>query len=597
MKLSDYVISFLEKNGVKDIFLLSGGGMMHLLDSVNSNDKINKYYNLNEQASSYCADTYAQATNKLGVCMVTTGPGATNAITGMVSAHLDSSPVLVISGQVRTDAMIGNTGARQVGAQEVSIVPIVESYTKYAVTVMKADEIKYNLEKAVYLATHGRKGAVWVDIPLDIQAAQINENELIGFTPEEEIDDISEDKISELYKLVSMAKRPVILAGSGVFFADASESFAKLANYLKIPVLSTYKFREISSKIEDGIFYGSPGVVSARYSNYILQNSDLLIVIGSGLRYYTTAFNEANFAPLAKKININVDITEISKLKMDFELIFNNNALTVIEALLQRLIEYVRPNMGEWEDYCKNIKRKYPVKAEIIRTQQNLADFWAVYESVKGNLNNDDVLSTVNVSRCKLPFLYDFIVKEQQRLVQPCGLGAMGQGIPAVIAACIALDKKRTIMFEGDGSLQHNIQELALIKTYDLPIKLFIDNNGGYSQIYGMQSNHFKGRLAGCNPESGVCFPNLEDIAKAYGIEYVSIKTANEIEEKVKLVLKDDRAVICEMFTQIDFPEVLVTKSRVLSNGQMASSSLEDLFPFLPEEEHSQNMIGRKKDI
>lgn len=596
MKLSDYIIQFLEKYGVRDIFLLAGGGIMHLLDSVAQSEKINKYYNLNEQATSFCADAYAQTNNKLGVCMVTTGPGATNAITGIASAHIDSSPVLVLSGQVRTNSMVGDTGARQMGAQEVDIISIVKPITKYAVTIMKAEEIRYHLEKAIYLAKHGRSGAVWLDIPLDIQAMQIQEETLIGFDPIKEgyVKCINyEDEIKKIYLMLLAAKRPVILAGSGVFFADATEDFARLVNQLKIPVLSSAKFKHIVSKLDKDLFYGSVRSFAPRYTNYILQNSDLLIVIGCGLRYYMTAFNDKNFAPLAKKININVDITEINKLDIYFDIRIIGDAKNVIQQLNNNVKLY-HNNIDEWKKYCYDIKQKYPVLKEIIRKEPERTDIWAVYEKAKKLFRSNDVITTVCTSLCIFPYYLDFEPEKDQLLIQTCGLGAMGHGIPAAIATCIASGKRRTIMFEGDGALQHNIQELALISTYKLPIKLFIDSNQGYSQIYGMQNNHFKGRHAGCTPDSGVCFPNLEMIAKAYHIKYIGIKLASEIDEKVKEVLKDNQAVICEMFTPIDFPTILITKSRILEDGQMATSSLEDLYPFLPPEEHKSNMISRK---
>ncbi len=590
MKLSDYVIKFLEDYGVTDMFLLSGGGIMHLLDSVNSSKKISKYYNLNEQATSFCADSYAQASGKLGVCMVTTGPGATNAITGVASGHIDSSPMLIISGQVRTNTMIGDSGARQIGAQEVNIVPIVKPITKYAVTVMDANLIRYHLEKAVYLATHERPGAVWIDIPLNIQAQQIDPEKLEGFTPPHSQQNIDTGKTQQFFELLAESKRPVILAGSGVFFSGAVENLIEFAKIINIPVLSTQKLRRIAADLPKEMYFGSPGIPAARYANYVLQNSDLLIVIGCGLRYYITAFDEEHFAPYAKKVIINIDETEINKLKMPLHLSLCADAKLVLSELTNAAKNYQMPDIQKWWAYCKNIKEKYPVNKDIEHTE--VPDYWAVADSCIKRLRSDDIITTVSSNNCILPFYCHYEPCQNQKLIQMIGLGSMGHGVPAVIATCIAFGKKRTIMFEGDGSLQHNIQELALIKTHNLPIKLFIDNNSGYGQIYGMQQNHFSGRLAGCNPESGVNFPNLEKIAYAYGIDYVSIKSSQEIDEKIEDVLKDDRPVICEFFTEIDFPAYFVTKSRVLPDGQMTSSVLEDLYPFLPADEHKANMIA-----
>lgn len=602
MKVSDYVVHLLEEAGVTDVFLLAGGGLMHLLDSVSRSKRITSYYNLNEQASSFCADSYAQASNRLGVCMVTTGPGATNAITGAASAFIDSSPVLVISGQVRTNAMIGETGARQIGAQEVSIVPMVRPVTKYAKTILKAEDVRYHIEKGIYLATHGRKGTVWIDIPLDIQAQQVDPDRLKGFDPEAEkvavyvSEDALQSTVVELENLLMKSQRPVILAGSGIFFAGAEKEFAQLASRLGVPVLCTNKFSRIASRLDKSLFFGAPGANAPRYSNYILQNSDLLIILGCGLRYYITAFDESHFAPWAKKANVNIDAAEMTKLSMTFDVSLVCDAKKFIKKSLDEMALIHLDHISQWKSYCIDIKARYPVLQEALRVGGQDLTSWVVYSSLKQQLHDDDVIATVSASYCILPFYLDFEATGCQQVVQTVGLGSMGHGVPCAIAVCIASGKKRTIMFEGDGSLQHNIQELALIRQYELPIKLFIENNGGYSSIYKMQQNHFKGHLAGCSPESGVLFPSLEKIASAYGIEYVSIRTTGEVKNKMKYILDNSRAMICELFTSIDFPDLLSTKSRVLENGQMATSKLEDLYPFLSEEEHIKNMIGQQSD-
>ena len=306
MKLSDYVVEFLRRREVQDVFLLSGGGIMHLLDSLAKEDRIHKYYNLHEQASGFAADGYAQYANKLGVVFATTGPGATNVVTSLASAYIDSTPLLVISGQVRRDTITTLAGVRQTGAQEVGIIPIVESVTKYAVTVMDPADIRYVLERAVYTALHDRPGTVWVDIPLDVQAAEIDPSSMRGYKPEEKAAAVNAEDLKEIAAMLAAAKRPVILAGTGVMLAGAREAFVQMVNELQIPTVTSRRARRLFHRGGDRYFYGSTGMVAPRYANYVLQNADFLLVIGSGLRYYLTAYNDENFAPHARKVMVNI---------------------------------------------------------------------------------------------------------------------------------------------------------------------------------------------------------------------------------------------------------------------------------------------------
>ena len=320
IKLSDYVVKFLEEIDVKNVFLLSGGGMMHLLDSVSRSKKIKYFCNLNEQATSICADASAQYNNELGVCMVTTGPGGTNAITGVTASFLDSIPVLVISGQAKTSDLVGDKKVRQVGLQEVNITEIVKPVTKYAVTVKNKDEIKYHLQKAVYLAKNGRRGPVWVDIPLDLQGALIDEAALKEFTPEPGIvydAAIPDDNdIKNIYSMINQSKRPVFLIGYGVVAANAGREMKEVAHLLNIPVLSSWRAKGVFDG-SDNLYYDHPGSPGYRYSNLILQNSDLLIIIGSRLNVAMTAYNQEHFAPQAKKIMVDIDRYEIANVGMN----------------------------------------------------------------------------------------------------------------------------------------------------------------------------------------------------------------------------------------------------------------------------------------
>ena len=595
MKVSDYLISRLQGFGVKDVFLLSGGGMMHMLDSLAKNNNINKYYNLNEQATSFCADAYAQTTNTLGVCFVTTGPGATNAITGVASAHIDSTPLLVISGQVRTDAMVGDKKVRQYGAQEIGIIPIVESITKYAVTIMKAEEIRYHLEKAIYLATHGRKGAVWLDVPLDVQGAQIAPDSLKAFDPVAEnlepAGHVSDEDIHAVYELLKTAKRPVLLVGYGVIQAGAWRALMDFVRKIGVPVLSSYRAKGLLASNLDVNFFGCPSAIAPRYTNYILQNSDALLSIGCGLGYNLTVFNERNFAFGARKIINNIDPFEISKLDMKIEKAIVCDAGELLSKLMDDLRFSALPDWIEWMDYCNNMRDKYPPQKEgESAVLSNAVDGYTLSQSLWRYSSNSDVIVASMTTYMGDYLCVPYIPKKGQLFVITLGLGAMGSGLPNAVAACIASGKKRTILFEGDGSLQHNIQELALIKTYGLPIKVIVESNGGYLQIKNMQNRHFEGRLAGCDSESGVRFPNLSEIAKAYGLRYEMIKNNNELDDKMNQILMDNEPFLVEVVGS-QKPRVLpIVQSRILADGKMATASMEDMFPFLSEEEHAENM-------
>ena len=593
MKVSDFVISFLESKGVKDVFLISGGGMMHLLDSIGKSKKIKYYCNLNEQATSICADAYAQATNGLAVCMVTTGPGGTNAITGIAAAYLDSEPILTISGQVKTSDLVGKKGVRQIGPQEVNIVEIVKPITKYAVLVTRKEEIKYHLDKAIYLATHGRRGPVWVDIPLDIQGGQIDEQELLEFDPIAEglerrqaCADLEYDKI---LALLNEAKRPVVLIGHGVIAAGAAKAIRETIEQSRIPVLATWRAK-MAFPDDHELYFGHPGSPGPRYSNFILQNADFLLIIGTRLNVGVTAFNERNFAPKAKKVIVDIDNNEIAKLDMDFELRIVCDAGLFIQGLRTTMKQYKGPGTSEWLDYCDRMRRLYPITRESQSTPSLKTNMYLFGSKLSSYTKRDDVIVTASSGRSCGILNLSYTRSEGQVEIGSMGLGSMGFTLPAAIGACVASDKRRTICLEGDGSLQHNLQELMLIGTYGLPVKLFVLNNEGYASIVVMQANHFHSNLVACNERTGVKFPPLERIALLYGLDFYRIANDGEIDGVLKDVMADDRPILCEVLGDSSFDEIPKAISKVLPDGKIVSSKLEDLFPFLPEEKTAEAM-------
>lgn len=594
MKLSDYVAQFLVSIGVRDLFLISGGGMMHLLDSVGKHPKLNLICNLNEQASSICADSYGQFTNDLGVCMLTTGPGGTNAVTGIAASFLDSTPVLAISGQCKTADFASIRGVRQFGAQEVDIVSIVTPITKYAVTVTEPNQIRYHLEKAVYLAKHGRRGPVWVDIPLDVQGAQIDFQNLNGFDPAAEgyltpVPDLKRP-LCHIFDLLHHARRPVFLIGGGLVASGARIPFRQLAQKMGVPVLATWRAKDVFCE-EDPLYFGAPGIPTTRYSNYILQNSDLLIVIGARLNPALTAYDEPHFAYQAKKVMVDIDPNEIKKLDIQWEEEVVCDAAVFVSAMLQEIARYQLPVYDTWRSFCTELKEKYPIEREVQPyNNDGLTDGYALAARLSDRMKATDVFVGSSSGRtCGISHMA-ISLKPGQRFISSMGLGSMGFTVPSAISCCLASGRNRTLALEGDGSLQHNIQELQLIQTYQLPIKLFILSNGGYASIYMMQKNNFEGRYAACIPDTKLAFPPVRDIAAAYHLAYYCIRSNDEIEPVLDAVMADDTPVLCEVCSSIYFDEIPKSMTVAHKDGTFSSSKLENLYPFLPEEEVAQNM-------
>lgn len=594
VKLSDYVFQFIADKGVKHVFMLPGGGAMHLNDSVGKIADIEYVCVLHEQAAAIAAEAYARVTNNLGVALVTTGPGGTNAITGVAGAWLESTPCLIISGQVKRADMKGDLPVRQVGPQELDIVTIVKSITKYAVTVTDPLTIRYHLEKAVELATSGRKGPVWIDIPLDVQAASIEPDELDAYIPEEKAGEneslILRDQIKESIKLLNQAERPVLVIGNGVRSAGAQDILLELINELGIPVLTTWMGIDLVSD-DSPLFFGKPGTVASRGANFIVQNSDLLISIGARLDFAVTGFDQTKFARTAKKIIVDIDAGEIAKLKMDVSLPICSDAKIFIQELLNNR-KSIKSNAREaWLTLCKDWKLKYPVVLPQYWEQKNFVNSYVFTSVLADELKANDLLIPGSSGADIDIFWLTMRVKSGQRLFSTGGLGAMGFGIPASIGGCLASGRKRTITMEGDGSFQLNIQELETVARLNLPIKYFVVNNGGYASIRSSQRNHFNGHLVACDPSSGLTLPDTIKIAAAYGIPSRRIADHTNLRDIIREVLEISGPVICEIIADPDRPIGPRVSSHVRADGSMVSRPLEDLWPFLDRDELFSNML------
>ena len=581
MKVSDYIIDFIgTEMNVTNVFMLAGGGWMHMMDSLGKSTQINYICNLHEQAASIAAEAYGQFTNNIGVAFVTTGPGGTNAITGVTAGWIDSTPMFIISGQVKTSDLIGCSGLRQKGTQEINITDIVKPITKYAVTVTKPDEIKYHLQKAYYLATHGRKGPVWLDIPLDVQGAEINVENLKSFYPNGN-NLLENNDYNKVIEMINQSKKPLILAGNGIYLSGAKTEFLELVKRLHIPVLTTWKTIDFFDELDE-VYVGRPGSIASRGANFNLQNCDLLLSIGARLDLPQIAYNYQNFAKNARKIIVDIDAAELNKYKNDKDVFYQCDAKDFIQMLSNNIAKIQYRDNG-WCRACKMLKDRYPLVLDEYMQLKDKVNTYVLIDTISNNLTQDDVIVPGSSGSCSEITCQAFKCKKGQVFLNNQGLGSMGFGVPASIGACIASKRRRTVCVNGDGGFIMNIQELETVKRLNLPIKYFILNNNGYGSIQNMQQNHFQGHLVGCNEECGLTLPDCEKIANSYGICYYRIANQKDLDREVNNVLNTPGPVICEVM----IAESTVTQPRVsskkLDNGSMVSMPLENMWPFLSE--------------
>lgn len=567
---------------------------MHLVDSAGKNKDLELICCLHEQAAVIGADAYSQYTHNIGVALVTTGPGSTNAITGVAGAWIDSVGVLVISGQVKRKDLLAGKGVRQMGIQEVNIIPMVKSITKYAVTVMEPEKIRYHLEKAISLARSGRPGPVWLDIPLDVQGSQIDETSLEGFQESEQGQASGGQKLGKLVnrtiELLNASKRPVILAGNGIRISGAVEKFLELVETLKIPVLTTWKAIDLLEE-NHSLFFGRPGSIASRYANFVQQNSDFIMTIGARLDLGQVGHNYESFAPKAKKIVVDIDEAEIKKTGMDIDVLVCADAKKFICEMLKKGQAVEDKDRSKWFKRCRDWKERYPIILAEYKADGQYANTYHLIDVLSEVMNKDDVLVPGSSGSCSEITLQSFRVKAGQRIFNNPGLGSMGFGLPASVGACISSGKKRAISIIGDGGLQNNIQELANVSSRDLPIKIFILNNNGYASIRMTQKIHFNSHFVCCDPASGLPMPSIEKIARAYGIGFVRIAKNGELKEKVIETLDMNGPVICEVIVDPQLPTMPRLSSEVKTDGSIVSKPLEDLWPFLDRDEFESNMI------
>jgi len=587
IKVSDYIAKRLKEfYGIKHFFMVSGGGAMHLNDSLGRH--IEYTANHHEQACAIAAEGYARVNQNLAVVNVTTGPGGLNCLNGVFGQWTDSVPVLYLSGQVKFSTTIASCpeiGLRQLGDQEVDIISVVKPLTKYAKMVTEPNEIKYHLDKAIYEATTGRFGPVWLDIPMNVQGAMIEESDLINFVPSEKTQ--YELKIDEVIEKLTSAQRPLLVVGHGIRLSKQEEVLQEILKKVQIPLVTT--FNGVDS-IEDShpCYIGRIGTIGQRAGNFALQNADLVLCLGTRNNIRQASYNYENFAKNAFKIVVDIDDAELNKPTVVPDLKIQADLAEFLPALLEKI-----PSLdnSEWMQWCQDKKAKFSFEntAEYQQNSDIINPYYFVHQLTEQMSENELCIAT-NGSACVCLFQTG-TVKKGQRVFWNSGNASMGYDLPAAIGACVAHNRKNTICLAGDGSIMMNLQELQTIKHNNLPIKIFVIANEGYASIKQTQKNFFNGHMVGSGKDSGVSVPDFVKIGAAFGLKSVKIFNPADLDEKIAEVLKADEPVICEVVVNSDYSFSPKLSARKLDDGTMISPSLEDMFPFLSREEYEENMI------
>jgi len=606
MKLSDYVLQFVAEQGVKHVFLVTGGGAMHLNNSLAGEKRLIPICNLHEQASAVAAENYSKATNNLGVCMVTTGPGSTNAISGVAGAWLDSTPTLYISGQVKRpdrafDVNNQPLGMRQVGVQEVDIVSMVKPITKFAVTVLEPNDIRYLLEKAIYLARTGRPGPVWIDIPLDVQAAPLPDPATLrGFDPEEVTtthrmgsSDLS-TQVGEVVKKVNAAERPMLLIGNGIRLSRSEREMEQLLRLLDIPTEVTWLAIDLMAD-DDPLYVGRPGTIAQRGSNFAIQNCDFLLAIGARLDRVVTGYDPEGFARSACKVMVDIDPAELRKMGNTVHFPICADAGDFMRAMLAQSSSVQKKDRTAWKERCATWRTRYPLVLPEHKTPDSRVSVYNFAEVMSGELQEGDFCISGSSGTGIELFLLAFRTKRGQRIFHTTALGSMGFGIPASVGAGIvaALDgsKRNIICVDGDGGFQFNIQELETISRLQLPVKFFVLNNEGYGSIRASQRAFFGACTIGCDAATGQTLPDVRRVAEAYGLATDVITDQRKLAEDIRRVLATPGPVVCDVHVVLDEVRQPRLSSIQRPDGSFVSKPLEDLWPFLEREEFESNML------
>ena len=604
IKVSDYIANFFADRNINKCFVVTGGGAMHLNDSIGHHQGIESVYNHHEQACSMAAEGYTRISGNPALVCVTSGPGSTNTVTGVLGAWLDSIPMIVLSGQMKYETTLSSTclPLRQLGFQEYNIIDSVKAMTKYAEMIVDPDNIAYHLERALHLSISGRKGPVWLDIPLDIQSAMVDPDQLIHYHFGNREKNVIYSKqldntiIDTVIEKINAAEKPVILVGYGIRMSNCYDSFIEMATKLKIPVLTEWNSSDLIWN--DFEFYaGRPGTIGDRGGNFVLQNADLIFFIGCQLSIRQISYVWENFAKNAYKIALNIDKYELLKPTVKINLPIQARIEDFIHSINNSNATSIHSTNTEWYKWCKEINKKYPVVTDKNYETESLISVYAFMKTLSKHLKINDVVALANGAACVCG-LQAIEIKKGLRVFTNAGASSMGYGIAASIGVAYAQKQgEQVICIEGDGSIQMNLQELQTIVHNNLNIKIFWINNGGYHSIKQTQNSMFNAKergLCGADKTSGISFPSAEKIANAYGINFERISVTSEIEEIIIKVINYKGPLICEIISNPDEDFQPKLQSKLLDDGKFYTPSLEDMYPFLSKEEMSNNIFKGK---
>jgi acetolactate synthase-1/2/3 large subunit len=593
VRVADYIARRIRDAGVETVFLITGGGAMHLDDAIGRCEGLEYVCNHHEQACALAAEGYARATGGLGVAVVTSGPGGTNTITGVLGQWHDSVPVLYVSGQVRRDTTVASTGLplRQLGDQEADIVAIVSPITKYAVMLMEPDRVRYELEKCLHLACSGRPGPVWLDVPVDVQGSLVDEEHLEPYRGDDDgfFDEVlARGQAAELAALLSAAERPVLLAGSGVRIGHAIPRFLKVAERLGAPLLTAWNAVDVLWE-DHPLFVGRPGSIGDRAGNFALQNADVVVSLGCRLNVRQIGYEFKAFARAAYLAVVDIDPVELRKPTIAPDLPVHADVGFLLDELDVALSVRQLQSRAEWLEWCLERKRRYPVVLPEYRRAEVPVNPYVFVDALSGHLDEDSIVVTANGAAVVISN-QALRVPRGARLICSSGTASMGYDLPAAIGACVAAGRP-VICLAGDGSVQMNLQELQTIVHHRLPVKLFIFDNQGYLSMRQTQDNLFGGRYVGADPGSGVSLPDMTAIAGAYGIPARTVRCHGDLDEAIGATLAGDGPQLCVVVMDPRQPFSPKVAGRKLPDGRMVSNPLEDMHPLLEREELADNML------
>lgn len=593
--VADYIFAFLADHGIRDVFLVTGGGAMFLDDSIRRETRLRPIVCHHEQAVAMAAEAHARVSGLPGLACVTTGPGGINALNGVFGAWTDSIPMIVVSGQVKREMVATSypdLGMRQLGDQEADIISLVKGITKYAVSIAAPEEVKYVLQRAWREARSESPGPVWIDVPIDMQSAQIDPDQLTGYTGPNPaatvvVDTLAGD-VRDVATRIAGARRPVLVAGNGVRLSGAIGAFESAVARLGIPVTTAWTHDLIAT--DDPHFCGRQGTIGTRAGNLTVQNADLLLVVGARLTVRQIGYNWQSFARNAFKVVVDIDEAEFRRPFVRIDSPIKADAGEFLSALTDALETsgYDRGQHADWLAWCRALVAEYPPVRDDQRTTAPPINPYHFVERLFENLAPDDVVVCGNASATIMPFQAGRI-QRGQRMFSNSGSASMGYDLPAAVGASVARAGGRVVCLAGDGSLQFNIQELQTIRHHQLPVKLFVMDNQGYVSIRSSQQNFF-GATLGSGPEDGVSFPDYGAIAAAYGIPVIRLTEPSALDETITDVLNAKGPVVCHVIldpAQGFEPRI---KSRALPDGTIISPALEDMFPFLDPDELARHM-------